>query len=288
MDSFSRRVRRNSLFQTDFWEEEYFDSIGDAWYILAFEKRRNSCVFFRLRQPLFLKMIDSRRISIGRYLPFETHIHRVDARTKIVCAVGLVAALFTSPAWQSWAVALLGLAIVSRASGIPAIYLLGNVRSLLPILVMTLVLNGFLTPGHPVWAGQALTYEGLTRGGTLCLRLVVIVTVTSLLSLTTSPIQLADAIQSLLGPLAGLRLPVHELALTTTIALRLIPLLADEASRIRTAQLSRGATSRGSLARRMRDLGAILIPLFTAAFMRRVASHNASSCVCVSQSTINS
>ena len=157
---------------------------------------------------------------------------------------------------------------MSRASGIPAIYLLGNVRSLLPILVMTLVLNGFLTPGHPVWAGQALTYEGLTRGGTLCLRLVVIVTVTSLLSLTTSPIQLADAIQSLLGPLAGLRLPVHELALTTTIALRLIPLLADEASRIRTAQLSRGATSRGSLARRMRDLGAILIPLFTAAFGR--------------------
>jgi energy-coupling factor transport system permease protein len=256
------------LFQTGFCSEECFDIPPGAWYILADKKRANCSVFHTLRPPIFLKMIHPTRLSIGRYLPVETLIHRVDARTKIVSVIGVIAALFLSASWHSWVAALLGLVLVSTFSGIPPVYLTGNVRQLIPILAMTLVLNGYMTPGEPVWSGYAFTFEGLGRGATLGLRLIVIVTMTSVLSLTTSPLDLADGIQSLCSPLARLRIPVHELALTATIALRLIPLLADEAARIRNAQLARGAATRGSWSRRIKDVGAILIPLFVAAFTR--------------------
>jgi energy-coupling factor transport system permease protein len=213
-------------------------------------------------------MIDPRRLSIGRYLPIETYLHQVDARTKIICSTGLVVVLFVSGSWQGWVIGMLGLLVTCVTCGIPSSYLLGNLRSLLPILILTFGLNAYMTPGAPAWDGSSLTDEGLVRGGILCLRLITIVTLTSLLSLTTSPLELADGLQSLLAPLSRLRIPIHELALTATIALRLIPLLADEATRIRTAQLARGARTRGSLTRRIKDLSAILIPLFAAAFGR--------------------
>lgn len=267
-DFFNLGFVRNYLFQTDFSDQEYFDTCYDAWYIRAVKKRCNSCVFLRLWQPLFLNMIDPKRLSVGRYLPFETPLHRIDARSKLVCSVGLITALFFAPSWSGWAIVLLTLVLISRVSGIPGRYLSGNLRSLLPILVLTLLLNALMTPGSPIVEGYAVTVEGLARGGTLCLRLMVIVTVTALLSLTTSPLDLADGLQSLLKPLTWVRVPVHEFALTGTIALRLIPLLADEAARIRRAQLSRGARTTGSLARRLKDLGAILVPLFAAAFSR--------------------
>ncbi len=265
---FTRGRVPNWLFQTDFWPEEYFDILLDEWYIPTDKKYPNYNVYPRLHTPFFLKMIDPSRLSIGRYLPIETLIHRVDTRTKIVCALGIIIALFFSSSWHSWIAALIGLVLISSFAGIPSIYLTGNVRQLIPILIMTLVLNGVMTPGDPVWPGHALTFEGLGRGATLCLRLIVIVTMTSVLSLTTSPLELADGLQSLCSPLDRLRIPVHELALTATIALRLIPLLADEAARIRRAQLARGAVTRGSWRRRIKDAGAILIPLFASSFTR--------------------
>lgn len=213
-------------------------------------------------------MIQPSRLSIGRYLPIETPLHRLDARTKIVCISLIVVSLFVSPVWQGGLAGLFAIAILSVGSGIPSTYLTANLRPLLPILVLTLLLNGWMTPGKQVWDGLSLTEEGLGRGALLCLRLVLIVTVTGLLSLTTTPLELADGIQSLCGPLTRLRIPVHELALTATIALRLIPLLIDEAVRIRNAQLSRGASAHGPLHKRVRDAAAVLVPLFASAFSR--------------------
>ena len=213
-------------------------------------------------------MIQPSRLSIGRYLPIGTPLHRLDARTKVVCISLVVVSLFVSPFWQGWLVGLLAIGTVSVGSGIPLTYLTGNLRTLMPILVLTFVLNGWMTPGTRVWEALPLTEEGLGRGGILCLRLILIVTVTGLLSLTTTPLELADGIQSLCSPLVRLRVPVHELALTATIALRLIPLLIDEAVRIRNAQLARGASANGPLHKRVRDAAAVLVPLFASAFSR--------------------
>ena len=213
-------------------------------------------------------MIQPSRLSIGRYLPIETSLHRLDARTKIACISLIVVSLFVTSLWQGWVVGLIGIGVLSVGSGIPSSYLTTNLRPLFPILLLTLILNGWMTPGERISEGLALTQEGLSRGGILCLRLVLIVTITGLLSLTTTPIELADGIQSLCGPLTRLRIPVHELALTATIALRLIPLLVDEAVRIRNAQLARGASTRGALHKRIRDAAAVLVPLFAAAFSR--------------------
>ena len=213
-------------------------------------------------------MIDPSRLSIGRYLPAHTAIHRIDARTKIVCVVGVLSALFLAPTWHCWLAGLVCLSLVTSIAGIPVVYLTGNAKPLIPILTLTLLLNGTATPGEAVHADIPLTWEGLRRGGTLCLRLIVIVTATSVLSLTTSPLDLADGLEGLCRPLSWLRMPIHELALTATIALRLIPLLADEAARIRTAQLARGAATGGSLVLRVKNLGAILVPLFVTSFAR--------------------
>ena len=214
------------------------------------------------------EMIHPSRLSIGRYLPIETTFHRLDARTKIVCVLVLIVSLFLSPIWQSWIVAIIGIGMVSALVGIPISYLAENLRPLFPILLLTFGLNAWLTPGEQMSDDLPFTVTGMSRGGILCLRLVLIVTVTSLLSLTTTPLELADGIQSILSPLSYMRVPVHELALTATIALRLIPLLIDEAIRIRNAQLSRGASTTGPWSVRIRDAGAILIPLFVSAFSR--------------------
>ncbi|MBS14196.1 MAG: transporter [Gemmatimonadetes bacterium] len=248
--------------------EESFDTHQVGWYIFATKNRPNPCFFIWLRVLFQPMTTHTSRISIGRFLPMDSPLHALDARTKVLCSVGLVASLFWAPASTAWGFALGSLAPVVVGARIPFSYLLGNLRPLAPIVILTVVLNGIYTPGTGVHPSLPLTAEGLVRGGELGLRLVVIVTVTALLSLTTSPLDLADGIQSMLSPLSRLRIPVHELALTTTIALRLIPLLSDEALRIRTAQLARGASSQGGLTRKLKDLSAILIPLFIAAFGR--------------------
>jgi energy-coupling factor transport system permease protein len=213
-------------------------------------------------------MIDSSRLAIGRYFPAETVLHRTDARTKLICSAGLVTVLFLHGAWLHWSGLIAILTLFLSASGIPVSYLTGNARPLIPILALTLLLNGLVTEGRPAWTDAPLTAEGLSRGGNLCLRLAGIVTITTVLSLTTMPLDLADGLTSLFHPLLKLRIPVHEMALTATIALRLIPLIADEAARIRTAQLARGAPTHGQWKRRIKDLVAMLVPLFAASFTR--------------------
>jgi len=264
---FTAQVLRNSLFQTHFCPEETFDNPEWAWYISACKKQLIPCVYSTLRL-LFLSLMNQARLSIGRYLPIGSPLHRLDARTKIVCTTGLIVTLFLQGTPTGWMASLVGLVVVSRMTGLPFSFFWGNLKSLSPIIILTLGLNAWLMPGTPVHPDAAFTIEGIQRGGLLCLRLVVIVWATTLLTLTTSPMALADGLRWLLHPLTWIRIPVAELALTASIALRLIPLLTDEATRIQTAQKSRGADVTGSLARRIRSLGSILIPLFVSAFGR--------------------
>ena len=135
-----------------------------------------------------------------------------------------------------------------------------------------ILLNGALTPGLSVFQDlpgiSLLSDEGLRRGAFFALRLTALVLLASLLTLTTSPLDLADGLERLLGPARRVGVPVHDLAMTLTIALRFVPTLADEAERLRRAQLSRGADIERGITRRIRGMTSLLVPLFLSAFRR--------------------
>ncbi len=211
-------------------------------------------------------------ITLGRYIPGGSTLHRLDPRVKIAGVAMLMGALLGS---RSTA-ALVGFSILAsllgRFSGLPLRLLLGNLRPLIPLLLLTLGLNALLTPGTTAYLLPeglgTLTWEGIFRGLFLVVRLSALVVGISLLTLTTSPLALADGLESLLGPFRRIGLPAHELAMTTTIALRFVPILIDEADRLRRAQLARGANFGGGPIRRIRSLIPLLLPLFVSAFGR--------------------
>ena len=164
------------------------------------------------------------------------------------------------------------LGFLAATAQLPLRMLLGNLKPLLPLLLLTFGLNAILTPGSPVAAlplglGE-VTAAGLKRGLFLSGRFAALVLAASVLTLTTSPLDLADGLESLLKPLRRVGVPTHELAMTTTIALRFIPILIDEADRLRNAQLARGADFGGGPVRRVRSLFPLLLPLFVSAFSR--------------------
>lgn len=161
---------------------------------------------------------------------------------------------------------LLGL-VAGRVARLPVGYLLRGLRMVWVLALLTFVFNAAFTPGTQVVPGWPLTHEGLLRGGTMAGRLFLLVLATSLLSLTTSPIQLTDAVEKLLSPFRRLGVPSHEIAMVSTIALRFVPTLALEAERIMKAQMARGARfDEGGPLRRSRALIPVLVPLFVSAF----------------------
>jgi len=211
-------------------------------------------------------------ITLGRYIPGDSVLHRLDPRVKIGGTAAFVGTLLGSRSGPSVAGAFLLLILLARIARLPVRLLLGNLRPLAPLLVLTFGLNALWTPGTTVWTlpgnlGE-LTSEGMARGLFLAARLSVLVVGTSLLTLTTSPLELADGLEALLHPFKRVGLPVHELALTTTIALRFVPILIDEVDRLRKAQLARGADFSGTPIRRIRSLFPLLLPLFISAFGR--------------------
>lgn len=211
-------------------------------------------------------------ITLGRYLPGDSALHHLDPRVKITGVLVLMGAFLASPSGTVLGGSLILLMLVGRASGLPFRLLAGTLRPLLPLLLLTFGLNAIFTPGRSVCALPAglgdLTREGLARGMFLVLRLSALVVATSLLTLTTTPMELADGLESMLRPFRKFGLPAHELAMTTTIALRFVPILVDEADRLRKAQQARGADFGGGLIRRVRSLLPLLLPLFISAFAR--------------------
>lgn len=212
-----------------------------------------------------------RDLTIGQHIPGDSVVHRLDPRTKIIGTALLITLLFTVDGFLGYLLAALAIAAVIHLSELPWRFVLRGLRPLLMILLLTVGLNIFLTEGEVVFRFLFLTVtrEGIARGLMMGTRLVLLIVGTSLLTLTTSPIQLTDGIESLLGPFRRIGVPAHELAMMMTIALRFIPTLLDETEKIMKAQMARGADFQsGGLMQRARNLVPLLVPLFVSAFRR--------------------
>ncbi len=213
----------------------------------------------------------NRSLAVGQYLPGDSVIHRLDPRTKIGATTLYVIVLFFVNSALGYAAAfafaLAGLALAA----IPLRYVIDGIKPILFLILLTLVLNVFMTGGTPIWTLGPLvaTREGLRIGSFLALRLILLIVVTSLLTLTTSPVSLTDGLERLMKPATRIGLPAHELAMMMTIALRFIPTLLEEADKIMKAQMARGADfESGNLIRRARALVPLLVPLFISSFRR--------------------
>ena len=211
-------------------------------------------------------------MTLGQYFPAESVIHRLDARIKIVLAIAFMVLAFLVSTLQGYGMVLGLLAVTILLSRVPIRFVLKGLKPILFILIFTFVLNLFLTPGQTVWVHWwifTITKESLLFAVQMPVRLALPVAGTSMLTLTTAPLQLTDGLESLLRPLKAIRFPVHEMAMMMSIALRFIPTLAEEADRIRKAQAARGADfDTGGLFKRAASLIPLLVPLFVGAFRR--------------------
>ena len=208
-------------------------------------------------------------LTLGRYYPLGSPIHKLDPRVKLVGALAiLVAALLTEDpvAYLFLSVVIAALLIASRLK--PRV-LLRNAASLKWLLIIVVVMHAFLTKGTPLFeAVPRLSREGLILGAVFAWRIGLMISTASLVTATTSPVDMGDALEKLLGPLSKIGIPVHELAMISVIALRFVPTLLDEAGRIIKAQQGRGARFDGGLIARARSAVPILVPLFASAFRR--------------------
>ena len=208
-------------------------------------------------------------ITLGQYFPGDSIIHRLDPRTKLIGVVIYIVALFMAKSWLSYAAVFAAAVILMGVSRISARNIFKGLRPMLIIISMTAVLNIFYTQGTPVWPGWIITWEGIDRAFKMILRIILLITGTFLLTYTTSPLALTDGLEKLMSPLKKLKVPVHEMTMMMSMALRFIPTLTEETDKIMSAQKARGADfETGSLIRRAKALVPILVPLFVSAFRR--------------------
>lgn len=208
-------------------------------------------------------------ITIGQYFPGESAIHRIDPRVKIVLVVALIVALFLCSGVISYAIAFGFIVMIIAISGISPRFVLRGLKPILFIITFTAVLNIFYTPGEYIWQWKFLhiSKEGISLAIFMVLRLMLLIIATSMLTYTTSPIQLTDGMERLLSPFKKLHLPVHELAMMMSIALRFIPTLIEETEKIIASQKARGADfESGNILQRAKAMVPILVPLFISAF----------------------
>lgn len=213
-----------------------------------------------------------RALTIGQYFPGESPIHRLDPRTKILITFAYSVLIFFPREWEGFTAMALFTAAGLVISRVPLSFIFRGMRPILIFFAITATLNLFLTPGETVlwqWGRLTITHEGLVLSVQAIVRLLLLITTASLLTLTTSPIVLTDGMERILRPFQRIGVPAHELALMMTIALRFIPTLAEELDRIMRAQAARGAEfTRGSIMARARALIPVMVPLFVAAFRR--------------------
>ena len=208
-------------------------------------------------------------VTLGQYFPGDTVVHRLDPRTKLILVIVYIAALFTAYDWWSYALVLAVTAGCIAASRIKLSAIMRGLKPLIIVIVLTAVLNMFYTGGTPIIPGWVITWEGLKKAFLLVARIIMLIAGTFLLTYTTSPIALTDGLELLLNPLKKLKIPVHEMAMMMSMALRFIPTLTEETDKIMSAQKARGADfETGSLIQRARALLPILVPLFVSAFRR--------------------
>lgn len=224
-----------------------------------------------------------RDITLGQYYPGKSAVHRIDPRVKILLTTVYVVMLFIADNLPGLAVGLVVVIAGYFIAKIPARMVFKSFKPVMPIVVFTALVNIFFVEGQPLvrWGFLKITAEGLWLAGIMIVRILCLIAGTSLLTYTTSPIVLTDGLERLLSPLKAIKLPVHELAMMMTIALRFIPTLIEETDKIMSAQKARGADlETGGLTKRAKALIPILIPLFVSAFRRADELALAMECRC--------
>lgn len=223
-------------------------------------------------------------ITLGQFFPGKTVIHRLDPRTKLLLLIVYIVALFLAKSYASYALVLVFLVGVTVLGKIPFKAMTRGLKPMLIFIIFTAVLNLFYTKGGTLlldWWIFEIWSDGVRTAFFMVLRIMMLICGTFLLTYTTSPIALTDALERLLNPLKKLHVPVHELAMMMSIALRFIPTLIEETDKIISAQKARGADfETGSIIRRAKALVPILIPLFVSAFRRADELATAMECRC--------
>lgn len=223
-------------------------------------------------------------ITIGQYFPGNSVIHKMDSRIKIVLTAVFIVMLFVAKNLVGLSVGIIFTILIYLISKIPGKLMIKSLKPILPIIIFTAVLNVlFIRTGTPyfAWKFIKITNDGVSTAVYMVIRILCLIVGSSLLTYTTSPIELTDAIERLLSPLKKIKVPVHELAMMMTIALRFIPTLIEETDKIMSAQKARGADMEtGSIIQRAKALIPILIPLFVASFRHAEELALAMECRC--------
>lgn len=211
-----------------------------------------------------------RDITIGQYYPAESILHRLDPRVKFIGTIVYIVSLFVFDSWGYilGAAFLIAMILLSK---VPFSFMVRGLKAIVILLIITMVFNVLLTPGNVLWQWGILrvTTEGLLLAGKMGSRLIFLILGASLMTLTTTPTKLTDALEKLMGPLKKIHVPVHEIAMMMSIALRFIPILLEETDKIMKAQMARGTDfESGNLIKKVKAMVPLLVPLFVSAFRR--------------------
>lgn len=212
-----------------------------------------------------------RDITLGQYYPVDSVLHRMDPRTKLFGTLVFIISLFVANSLLAYAVATVALAGAIRLSKVPFKFIVRGLKAIVFLLLISVSFNLFLTPGTVLFqiGFLKLTWEGLRMAGFMALRLVYLVIGSSIMTLTTTPNELTDGLEKSLGFLNKIGVPVHEVSMMMSIALRFIPILVEETDKIMKAQMARGADfENGNLIQKAKAMVPLLVPLFISAFRR--------------------
>lgn len=212
-----------------------------------------------------------RDITLGQYYQTESMIHRMDPRVKLGGTILFIISLFFFKNYAGYVIAALFLGLVIRLSKVPFKFMVKGMKTIVMLMLITVVFNLFLTPGTPlftIWK-LTITQEGLKMAISMAIRLTLLIIGSSVMTLTTTPNNLTDGMEKMMGPLKIFKVPVHEVAMMMSIALRFIPILLEETDKIMKAQIARGADfESGNIFKRAKAMVPLLVPLFISAFRR--------------------
>ncbi len=212
-----------------------------------------------------------REITLGQYYQTDSPLHRLDCRVKLVGTLAFIVSIFLVKGFWGYLLAAAFLALCIHLSHVPFRYMVKGMRAIAFLMLFAAVFNLFLTPGTTAVSFWKLriTWEGIGMAVKMAVRLTFLIIGSSLMTLTTTPNQLTDGLENLLGPLKKLHVPVHEVAMMMSIALRFIPILLEETDKIMKAQMARGADfESGNLLRRAKAMIPLLVPLIISSFRR--------------------
>lgn len=212
-----------------------------------------------------------RDITIGQYYPTNSILHRLDPRVKLIGTFLFIISLFLFQNFYGYIVVTLFLVSVIKLSKVPFGFIIKGLKAVIMLLLFTVFFNMFFLPGEPLitWGIITITKEGLASAGFMAIRLTFLIIGSSLMTFTTTPNQLTDGLEKVLRPLNRIKVPVHEIAMMMSIALRFIPILLEETDKIMKAQMARGADfESGGILKRAKSLIPLLVPLFVSAFRR--------------------